>query len=211
MRAFAILETGSVKQELSFARTETERYYPIGFTKRFNGDRDQIAYKGEWDASEQLSLNWGLDQTREAFGSDAENGTSITRSIYSEALYAATPDLDLSFALRYDDHSTFGGQMSGRAALSWRPDPDWILRAVASTGFRAPSLYELYSAYGNTGLTPEESRSFELGAEYLLPGGSVQMTLFDTEIDNKIGFGGGVACPSCCYVQIPGTTHHARG
>jgi len=211
LRAFAILETGSVKQELSFARTETERYYPIGFTKRFNGDRDQIAYKGEWDASEQLSLNWGLDQTREAFGSDAENGTSITRSIYSEALYAATPDLDLSFALRYDDHSTFGGQMSGRAALSWRPDPDWILRAVASTGFRAPSLYELYSAYGNTGLTPEESRSFELGAEYLLPGGSVQMTLFDTEIDNKIGFGGGVACPSCCYVQIPGTTHHARG
>jgi vitamin B12 transporter len=83
--------------------------------------------------------------------------------------------------------------------MAWRPHADWIIRAVASTGFRAPSLYELYSFYGNTALTPETSRSFELGAEYLLPNGSVQMTLFHTAIDDKIGF-------VRAYEQIPGTT-----
>ncbi len=84
----------------------------------------------------------------------------------TELLYAPGDAIDLSLALRYDDHSTFGGQTSGRAALAWRPTAEWTVRAVASTGFRAPSLYELYSAYGNSALTPEQSRSFELGAEY---------------------------------------------
>lgn len=209
-RVYVQAETGAVSHELSYAHTEVSRYYPLGFVKNYDGDRDQIAYSGRWAANSALSLNWGADRTEETFGSDTDRGDSRTTSIFGEALYAPTSDLDLSLALRHDDHQEFGGKASGRAAVAWRPANDWVIRAVASTGFRAPSLYELYSAYGNTGLTPETSRSFELGAEYLLPNdGSIQITLFDTRIDDLIQFdGSSTACASGwgCYAQVPGRT-----
>lgn len=214
VRVFAELETGAVKHELSFARTETSRFYPLGFVQLYEGERNQIAYKGNWEASSQLSLNFGLDRTSESFGTEFDGGEATTSSAFTELLYAPNADLDLSLALRRDQHDTFGGKTSGRAALAWRPSEDWVIRAVASTGFRAPSLYELYSAYGVTTLTPESSKSFEIGAEYLLQGGSVQATLFDTGIDNMIGWdGSSTACASAsgggwpgCYGQVEGTT-----
>lgn len=213
-RIFLEAQTGAVAHEVSLSRTEVSRYYPLGFTKLFDGDRNQLAYKGRWDALDTLSVNWGLDRTRESFGSDAERGQSTTTSALVEVLYAPTADLDLSVALRRDDHDVFGGKTSGRVALAWRPNESWVIRAVAGTGFRAPSLYELYGAYGNTGLTPETSRSFELGAEYIRDAGSVQVTLFDTRFDNKIGFdGASMACTAAigsgwpgCYAQVAGET-----
>ena len=201
LRAFATLELGSTTHELSFARTKTERDYPLGFVRLYTGERDQLAYKGRWDASSRLSVNWGLDRTDESFGADTDAGNSRTTSALTELLYAPNDALDLSLALRHDDHSAFGGQLSGRVAMAWRPSGDWVIRAVAGTGFRAPSLYELYGPYGTLDLQPEQSRSFEIGAEYLLPGGgSVQATLFDTDIEDKIDFFSGR------YRQSLGTT-----
>lgn len=209
-RVFLQAETGAVSHELSYAHTEISRFYPLGWVQKYDGDRDQLAYSGRWNSGDRLSLNWGIDRTKESFGSDSDRGDATTTSAFVETLYAVTPDVDLSLALRRDDHSIFGGKTNGRAALAWRPTDDWIIRAVASSGFRAPSLYELYSAYGNTGLTPETSRTFEIGAEYLLPNdGSIQATLFDTRIDDLIQFDGtSTACASGfgCYAQVPGKT-----
>jgi vitamin B12 transporter len=210
LRVFSTLETGNVTHELSASHAITERFYPLGFIARFSGDRDQITYKGKWQQSDALALNWGLDVTRENFGAGTDAGEATTKAVFAEALFAPRDDFDLSLALRHDDHSTFGGKPSARAAMAWRPNGDWVLRAVASTGFRAPSLYELYSIYGDTALKPESSRSFELGAEYLLEGGSVQMTMFNTHIEDMIGWdGASTACASLdpgCYNQVPGTT-----
>lgn len=200
-RAFAMLDAGAVQHELSFARTTTERSYPGAGIDFYEGKRDQLAYAGRLQATDQLSLNWGLDRTEETFAAGGDQGRSRTVSALTEVLYAPTSDLDLSLALRHDDHSLFGGQTSGRAALAWRPSSDWVIRAVVGTGFRAPSLFELFSIYGSPTLQPEQSRSLELGAEYILPqGGSLQATLFDTRIEDKIGFF------VSSYSQIPGTT-----
>jgi len=209
-RVFAELQTGTVDHSLSFAHTDTLRYYPLGFVQTYTGDRDQLTYEGRWSGNDRLSLTWGVDHTTETFGSDFDGGEATITSVYGEALFTPNADLDLSLALRHDNHDTFGGKVSGRAALAWRPTEDWVVRAVASTGFRAPSLYELYSAYGNTGLTPETSQSFELGVERVFgEKGSLQATLFHTGIDNMIGFDGtSTACASGfgCYAQVPGTT-----
>ena len=198
-RLFARFDTGAVSHELAYARTETTRYYAQDWVKLYLGDRDQLTYKGRWTANEQLSLNWGLDTTRETFSVDGTGHATGTDSVYAEVLYAARPDLDLALALRQDEHDDFGGQLSGRAAVAWRPGEAWILRAVASTGFRAPSLYQLHSRpYGNATLEAETSESYELGAEYLFGTGSVKATLFDTEIDNRIDWSGSG------YNQVPG-------
>ena len=219
-RVFAGLDSGAVTQELSLARLRSERVYSYGTV--FQGDRDSLAYSGHWAAGAALSLNWGAERTEESldvasYGSVIDNGIA-TNSVFAEALWAPTTSLDLSFALRHDQHSLFGGETSGRLGAAWRPDDAWVIRAVAATGFRAPSPYELWSDYGNTGLNPEESRSFELGAERLFSGGSVKATLFDTRIEDQIQWDQtATGCKSAsdtgwpgCYATVSGTTR-SRG
>ncbi|MBJ2149935.1 TonB-dependent siderophore receptor [Paracoccus sp. IB05] len=206
-RAFLRAELGATWHEISVSRMKTSReVFEFGGFTWFDSDRDVIAWHSGWTATNTLSLNWGLEHKEEdftsssAFGSEA--GSARTSSASAEILWAATPDLDLSLALRHDDHSRFGGQNSARAALAWRPDDAWILRAVAAKGYRSPSLYELHSSYGDPGFTPENSRSFELSAERLFNNGSVQVTLFDTEISDQIIFDN----VPFAYRQIDGTS-----
>lgn len=200
-RVFVETDVGQTKQALAYAYSKNNRDYPLGWVKAYEGARDELSWKGTWTANDAVSLNWGLEHSEERFIAGSDTGDVTSKAVYAEALWAVTSDLDLSFALRRDDHETFGGQTSGRLAAAWRPNEAWVLRAVASTGFRAPSLYELYSAYGNRDLSPETSRSYELGAEYIFnENSSLQVTLFDTAIEDKINFG------ARRYEQVLGTT-----
>ncbi len=212
-RVFLRADLGATWHELSVTKMKTDRetYEWNSWTSQldqflFDSERDVIAWHGGWSVSDSLSLNWGLEHKEENFTTlspyGSEAGTARTSSASAELLWAATPDLDLSLALRHDDHSRFGGQNSARAALAWRPDESWILRAVAAKGYRAPSLYELHSGYGNPAFTQENSRSFELGAEKLFANGSVQVTLFDTRISDQIIFDN----VPFIYRQIDGTS-----
>jgi vitamin B12 transporter len=83
--------------------------------------------------------------------------------------------------LRYDSHSQFGSAWSPRANLSWiSADSLWKVRASGGSGFRAPTVGELYYPYsGNPSLKPERSTSFEIGGERYLPGaGRIEASLF---------------------------------
>ncbi|WP_444464102.1 TonB-dependent receptor plug domain-containing protein [Rhodobacter capsulatus] len=206
-RVFAQFDTGAVWHELSLARARTERdVHEYGSDTHFLSDRDTLAYAGRWAALDTLSLNWGLEHGADDFSVASSWSTTAhgirTSAAFAEALWSPRTDLDLSFALRHDDHSLFGGHDSGRLALAWRPDADWVLRAVAATGFRAPSPYELWSSYGKPTFQPETSRSFEIGAERLFEGGSISATLFDTRVEDQITFDSN----SFTYVQQAGTT-----
>jgi vitamin B12 transporter len=74
--------------------------------------------------------------------------------------------LTLTGGLRYDDHSTFGGRLTGQASAAWSLNGgDTVLRSSWGQGFKAPSLYELYSDYGNTNLRPEQAVGWDAGVE----------------------------------------------
>jgi len=80
--------------------------------------------------------------------------------------------------LRYDNHSRFGDVWSPRASVSWRTGR-WKLRASGGTGFRAPSVGELFYPFsGNPDLQPERSTSYDLGAEYEVAGGRAAASVF---------------------------------
>ena len=101
-----------------------------------------------------------------------------------------TDKLTGEFALRFDDYSTFGNASTWKIGLTYEATDDLMLRTVAATGFRAPSVSELYG--GNSGsfdylvdpwdqeqdpqilvnrtsdedLKPEESESYTAGLVY---------------------------------------------
>lgn len=210
VKVFADVELGITSHTLSYSYFDVERRDPGGFTRRFEGERHQVAYLGSVAFSDSTTLNFGVDHTEEEFSADAINGSSDTTSFQAELLLSPVNSLDLSAAVRHDEESDFGGKTTGRLAAVWRPVDDIAIRAVAGTGFRAPSLFERFSAFGDPNLQPEESVSFELGVEKTFADyGFIKATYFHTEIDDLIDFDG--AATSCgsgfgCYNQVPGTT-----
>ncbi|MDE3080496.1 MAG: TonB-dependent receptor, partial [Paracoccaceae bacterium] len=78
----------------------------------------------------------------------------------------------------------------------------------AGTGFRAPSPYELYAPYGagNPKLTPEKSRSFDLGVERRFGKDAyLKATAFWLSADNLIDYSNA----SYSYIQVPGTSRRS--
>lgn len=208
-RAFVEIDGDLIDHELSYVFSETTRVDPGGFISDFNGERQEIRYLGtvELDATSTLAV--GLETVEEQFLTTTTAGSIETNAIFADTITALSDDLDLAASLRYEEHSRFGGQTTGRVALAWRPDIDTVVRASIGTGFRAPSLFELFSSFGDPNLQPEESRSFEIGIERAFGWGELSATAFYTEIDNLIDFdGSAIACGSGfgCYNQVPGTT-----
>lgn len=203
-QVFSEIDAGYGTHRISYTMFDVDRSDPTGFTSRFDGTRDTIAYEGSFNLAGGRTLNIGLDRTEETFtteGFGVTTGGVDTTSAQAELLFSPMQDVNVSAALRYDDDSDFGGQLTGRVSAIWTPQEDLALRAVIGTGFRAPSLFERFSSFGNPDLIPEESTSYELGIEKSYGDlASVRATLFRTDIDNLIGFDAG------SYNQVPGLT-----
>ena len=210
-RAFARLVTGAVTHEVSVSLFDIDRRdtSPGAFTPRFTGERHEVAYLGSATLGARTTLNFGLEHTEEEFTALPTRGDKDNTAVNAELLFAPADDIDISAALRNDDDSDFGNKLTGRLAAVWRPAQGWALRAMAGTGFRAPSLFERFSGFGDPDLQPEDSESYELGVERSFTRGTLKATLFYIEIDDLIDFDpGATACGSGfgCFGQVPGTT-----
>ncbi len=73
-------------------------------------------------------------------------GAREAQSLNAELVLPLVPTLDAQLALRTDRYSDFGTHTSPKLALRWQPEKWLLFRVSAGTGFRAPSLPELYSA-----------------------------------------------------------------
>ncbi len=105
-----------------------------------------------WSASnkpvaERLVSSTGVDPDFVA------EGDRSVAALYAELSLPITKDLELTAAVRYDDYSDFGSSTNPKVTLRYQPSSALLVRGSYSTGFRAPSLYELYSStyYTNTG------------------------------------------------------------
>ncbi|MFZ6766903.1 TonB-dependent receptor plug domain-containing protein [Undibacterium sp. Di26W] len=72
------------------------------------------------------------------------SGARTIAGLYVELDAPLTKQLDLTFAARADRFSDFGSTVNPKASIRWEPHKSVMLRGTASTGFRAPTLPELY-------------------------------------------------------------------
>ena len=75
-------------------------------------------------------------------------GSRDDAAVFAELQLPLRRGLDLQAAIRVDHYSDFGTTTNPKLALRWQPAPALMLRASAGTGFRAPSLSELYTPQG---------------------------------------------------------------
>lgn len=194
LRFAADFATGPVTHVLSVSRYAIERASTDGATTTYNGDRDGLHYQGAVDLTANGRLVFGAERTSESFSEagpwSSDSAEASTNAVFAELTWALGPDVDLAASWRHDDHSEFGGFDSGRLAAVWRATPDWTIRGQLGTGFRAPSLFELYStAYGDTSLHPETSASADLGIERRIgEDGFIRATAFWLRVEDLIGY-----------------------
>ncbi len=83
----------------------------------------------------------------------AATGLSNSSVVGSRQVYAAymeldvpiTKGLDLDISDRQDRYSDFGTTNNPKLSMRWQPTGYLTLRGTASTGFRAPTLFDLYT------------------------------------------------------------------
>lgn len=110
-------------------------------------------------------------------------------SVYAQVLGQVAPGLTLTVGARHDSHQTFGDHSLGQVAAAWNlNDGATILRASFAQGFKAPSLYQLYSPYGNTKLAPESADSWDAGIEQHIGQATLSVTGFARRTNDQIDF-----------------------
>jgi len=134
-------------------------------------------------------------------------------SFYGDVEYQATDNLLINGAIRYDNYDGFGDTVNFKLAGNLRITDNFRLRAAASTGFRAPSMQQIYfsnistqfingvqietgtfrndslvaQAIGIPELKEEESRNFSIGAIYdFSDSWNVTVDFYSIKIDDRI-------------------------
>jgi vitamin B12 transporter len=119
--------------------------------------------------------------------------------------------LGLQVHLRQDRDSEFGRKGTGSLGWGWAFLTGWRMTASTATTFRAPTLYQRFSEYGDPTLTPESGRNIEWGLRWKTKGGELSLNAWRNEIRDLIDWRGGVGtCPSLvsdpvwggCYANV---------
>jgi len=127
---------------------------------------------GDWfGAGKQVALAVGAEARHEKFSDKANvdfaslvvsstgfdpnidsRGSRSVYAVFAELEMPITPILDVTAAIRDDHYSDFGNTINPKVSFRLQPIDQVLLRGSFSTGFRAPSLYELNAAttYTNT-------------------------------------------------------------
>lgn len=173
------------------------------------GKRAKLDYQGSFEATERFLVQYGADYEHQT--ADVQGWTSFSKSydltgVWAQAIVEPVDDLTLTAGLRHDEHSVFGGDTTYRGTASYLfADTGTRLHSSLGTGFRAPSLYELYDpSYGTSTLKPENSVSFDAGVEQAFLGGRfvADVTYFRLTVDDLIDYD----FSTSKYNQVSGTT-----
>lgn len=193
-----------------FALSETRREYydPTFGTEPSYGYRGR-SHRADLTGRAQLPADFALD-----FGADSEwtrySGTlDAERRARLSSVHAMlgwyTSAVSLAAGLRYDDQSQFGNAATLGANGTVRLAENLRLRASYGEGFKAPTLFQLLSDYGNTALQPERTRSFDAGLEYAAGPVRAAVTVYRRDSRNLIAF-------VSCYLETTGIcTDRANG
>ena len=193
---------------LNFYKTDRTQFSPFASTEYY-GNRGSIDY--------QILRNFKFG--RGIFGLAAEtntveiNKTDKVVNNYASFISLLTKPINnatLDTTIRLDDHSVFGQKITGRITGTYQPNKDLVIKVGTGTGFRAPSLDEMYGQYnvndpsnfradsngdftvlyGNPLLKPENSTSMDAGFSYRINklNAVLSGSIFNIKIDKAISW-----------------------
>jgi len=209
------LADGLWEQIIGVGRSDTKRRNeeegfenpPSGFTpvdeavSEFRGKYTQVDWQHNLYIHELYTLTLGAEWAEEKADLDSRGGgwapaeysaRRSTTSGFVQNQFEPVKNLFLTAGLRTDRHEEFGTETTYRLAGAYLiSETDTRLRASHGTGFKAPSLENLYGPddWGpNPDLDPEKSRSWDAGIEQFFFDRHLkaELTYFENDIRNLL-------------------------
>jgi iron complex outermembrane recepter protein len=84
--------------------------------------------------------------------SDASNNSRTNVGAYVDLETNLNLNTLVNVAARFENYSDFGQKVTAKGALRYQPDKSFVLRAAASTGFRAPGLQQSWYSHTTTAI-----------------------------------------------------------
>lgn len=213
--AYAYTDTD--RDSLNPTRARAQTFDAAGKNRRFE-------YQGSFALAEGWTLLAGAENERSRFRSVSPpaslttpvpaptRGEAEITSFYGQLNAEPIVDLTLNAGVRRDHHDRFRGRALFAAGGVWRLPTGTVLRASYGEGFKAPTLYQLFSEYGNAELDPEQATGWEAGVEQRLFGGKLAFgaTWFERTTKGQIIFNSCTGASTTALCFVPGTTTTRR-
>jgi vitamin B12 transporter len=205
---------GMFHNRFAVMHTDSDReFYDSIFDTIHKNDTDKghatrFEYQGVVDLTPEYQVTFGAETQHVSFVSDFfnsipafasfNNGSNTISGYYVQAQGTFFDALTLTGGIRYDEDSKFGHHTSVKLAGAYDFHEGTTLHANYGDGFKAPSLYEMFSQYGSTSLHPETSHGWEAGIDQSLLDDRVHggVTYFERRTSNLIDF-------QSCFVAAP--------
>lgn len=152
--------------------------------------RSQFDYTSVYTTSDALNFNFGTQYYQDEYkGSNNFTGESRdTLSAFAGGLYNADKFIT-ELAFRYNDVENIGSETTYNLSLGYNISDSLFTSINYGTGFKAPTLYQLYDSWsGNEALKLETSESFEFLLRGDLYGVKTELSYFNLSFDNMIDY-----------------------
>lgn len=136
-------------------------------------------------------------------GNESVNAQQFTQGLFIKGLYNASENLTLEAGIRSEFYQTQVSKETYQIGLTLLKG----LKLEYATGFKAPSLFQKYSSYGNQELKPELAETWTLSGE--ISSGekfNLSLTLFETTFKDLITTQG--SYPNLRYYNISKAVTH---
>jgi len=161
-----------------------------------HGDRLKFDWQGNIELAKGHVLVLGVEDQNDRLIDSPISAENSNAAGFAELQSEILPRLYLAASGRYDDNERFGGKATWRVAPAYLiPQTNTKLKASYGTGFKAPSLTQLFVSFpafnffANPDLQPEESEGYDFGFEQPLLDDRFRfgVTYFHNDITNLIG------------------------
>jgi len=194
---------GKWKQELGLSALDVNRnsitsYYdsvlgdsPFG-KQHYMGCRQKIDWVHHVQTASGNTVTLGTEAWKDSFKTETLRERDVgTHAYFIDDQWTLTNAFSLNGGARIDDHQTFGRQFTWKLApVYYIAATGTRLKATYGTGFKAPSLSDLFSPdTGNPHLLPERSKGWDAGFEQSVWNDKLTFgsTFFRNDIENLLG------------------------
>jgi iron complex outermembrane receptor protein len=117
---------------------------PAALALGAQGSYEQFESAANTEFAEKVVASTGIDPT--SFNA----GSRHVYAAYAELNVPIVKSLDITGSVRYDKYSDFGSTTNPKLSFRFQPSGAVLVRGSYSTGFRAPSLYDINAAQSYT-------------------------------------------------------------
>jgi vitamin B12 transporter len=205
------LLNGDLSNRLAFTLSDINRDDISAFASTSRGRVERFEYQGDASIADEIRSVFGVERETSRLSDGFSRFKTGVTSGYVQIIAKPFDRFTLTGGARIDDHRDYGTTTTFSANAAWQPTYNTTIRGSYGEGFKAPTLYQLNSFYGNPALTPEAAKSYDLGIEQRLIDDTLTLgvTAFLRNTTSQIGFDFSAARPNGFYNNTDRT--RARG